>query len=218
MASAYDHIKQLNSILRTRQPLTHDQQADLARLGFLLKLQLAEVEPGQESISGSTVSSMQKQNASRSGPAGEILNLSKASVILLVEDDPDDALLTSRAIERAGLPCEIRRVHDGEEAINYLSGQLPYQDRTSHPLPSLVLLDLKMPKISGFEVLSWLRNAPSIMTIPVIVLTGSVHPEDRVQAKSLGAAGFETKPLDFSDFATLVKNLVPLWLPQSSKI
>jgi CheY-like chemotaxis protein len=138
-------------------------------------------------------------------------------LILLVEDDPNDALLAGLALEKAGLTYELRHVRDGEEAINYLGGQPPYDDRKSHPVPALVLLDLKMPKISGFEVLSWLRNTPGITRIPVVVLTGSIQPEDRVQATSLGAAGFGTKPVDFSDLINLVRNLVPLWLPQSSR-
>src|SRR5882762_4014941 len=90
----------------------------------------------------------------------------KRSMILLVEDDPNDALLAQRALQRAGASQEILHLQDGEEAINYLSGKPPFADRTRYPLPSLVLLDLKMPRMSGFDVLTWLQGHPEFSHAP----------------------------------------------------
>ena len=111
-------------------------------------------------------------------------------MILLVEDDPNDALLAQRALQRAGASQEILHLQDGEEAINYLSGKPPFADRSRYPLPSLVLLDLKMPRMSGFDVLAWLQGKPEFEELAVVVLTGSIEPQDAENAKKLGAVGY----------------------------
>jgi CheY-like chemotaxis protein len=133
-------------------------------------------------------------------------------IILLVEDEPDDALLAKRALERAGVAHRIVHLKDGEEAIKYLSGEAPYNDRNAHPLPILVLLDLKMPKINGFEVLTWLQSRKELASIPVVVLTGSVHDRDRLDADKLGAVGYEIKPLDFPTLLDIVQGIGNRWL------
>src|SRR5436190_22516252 len=129
----------------------------------------------------------------------------KRSMILLVEDDPNDALLAQRALERAGASQEILHLQDGEEAINYLSGKPPFVDRSRYPLPSLVLLDLKMPRMSGFDVLAWLQGKPEFEELPVVVLTGSIEPQDAENAKMLGAVGYEFKPIDFGKLVEIPK-------------
>ena len=94
-------------------------------------------------------------------------------VILLVEDDPNDILLIQRAFRKANLTTALRVVKDGDEAIAYLSGKGPYRDRRRYPLPVLILLDLKLPRRSGFEVLQWLKARLGLRRIPVVVLTSS---------------------------------------------
>jgi CheY-like chemotaxis protein len=127
--------------------------------------------------------------------------------ILLVEDDSDDAFLTKRALEKAGVSLGVIHLHDGEEAIKYLSGDAPYADRNKHPLPALVLLDLKMPKMDGFDVLAWIQNRAELASLPVVVLTGSVHPKDISAAKNLGAAGYQIKPVQFSALVEIIESI-----------
>ena len=142
---------------------------------------------------------------------------SERSIILLVEDDPNDALLAQRALQRAGASQEILHLQDGEEAINYLSGKPPFGDRSRYPMPSLVLLDLKMPRMSGFDVLSWLQAQPQLAALPVVVLTGSIEPQDFENAKKLGAVGYEVKPIDFGKLVEIAKGIDARWLGQLQK-
>src|ERR1041384_6928520 len=95
--------------------------------------------------------------------------------ILLAEDDPDDVLLAQIALRKARLANPLQIVRDGEEAIAYLQGEGRYADRNRYPLPILLLLDLKMPKVNGFQVLEWLRKQPLLSRLPVAVLTSSDH-------------------------------------------
>src|SRR6185295_4086868 len=100
------------------------------------------------------------------------------ATVLLAEDDPDDILLTQIAFEKARLANPLQVVRDGEEAIAYLSGQGPFSDRNRFPLPILLLLDLKMPKIPGFQVLEWLRRQPHLDRLPVAIMTSSDQDPD----------------------------------------
>src|SRR5688572_26142092 len=106
--------------------------------------------------------------------------------ILLVEDESNDALLLERAFKRADLAPNLKVVTDGEMAIEYLGGQGKYSDRTLYPIPSLMLLDLKLPRRSGLEVLQWLREQGGFNDLPVIVLTSSRHMDDIDRAYDLG--------------------------------
>jgi CheY-like chemotaxis protein len=133
--------------------------------------------------------------------------MSHGPLILLVEDDENDALIAKRALHKAGVACPVTHLRDGEQAINYLSGYPPHEDRGLHPLPSLILLDLKMPKFTGFDVLTWLQSKPDLAKIPVIVLTGSIHPEDRKEAQRLGAVGYEVKPVEFEQIVEIARNV-----------
>ena len=138
----------------------------------------------------------------------------RSSIILLVEDDRNDAMLAQRALQKAGANGDILHLQDGEEAIHYLSGRPPYDDREKFPLPRLVLLDLKMPKLGGFEVLTWLQERPELAHLPVVVLTGSIEPRDIESAKKLGAVGYEVKPIDFGKLVDIAKGLDARWLGQ----
>src|SRR6059058_439958 len=88
------------------------------------------------------------------------VSASERATILLVEDSPDDAFMVTRALQQAGVSGPVIHVQNGEEAVNYLIGKPPYEDRVKYPIPALVLLDLKMPRLSGFDVLTWLQNKP----------------------------------------------------------
>jgi CheY-like chemotaxis protein len=103
-------------------------------------------------------------------------------------------------------------VRDGEEAVAYMSGTGPYANREEYPLPDLVLLDLKMPKCDGFEVLQWLRQQPGFRTIPVVVLTSSEQVRDVNRAYELGANSFLVKPFDFTNLVSLSETLKAYWL------
>jgi CheY-like chemotaxis protein len=137
--------------------------------------------------------------------------------ILFVDDDPNDMLLVQRAFKKAGLTYPLIHKRDGEEAIDYLSGKSPYSDRTKHPLPTLILLDIKMPKMTGFDVLSWMQHQPTLAKIPVVVLTASVRDEDQSQAQKLGAVGYRAKPVDFGELVDIIRDVDARWLSQIRK-
>lgn len=132
--------------------------------------------------------------------------------ILLVEDEASDALLIQRALCKADVASAIQVVEDGETAIAYLAGSGAYADRERHPLPVLVLLDLKMPRKSGFEVLVWLRAQPGLRRLPVVVLTSSKEPADIRRAHELGANSYLVKPLAFDALLEMVQALSRYWL------
>jgi CheY-like chemotaxis protein len=133
-------------------------------------------------------------------------------VVLLVEDDPNDALLIQRAMKKANLVNRIIHVDDGERAVNYLSGVAPYEDRTENPLPVFMLLDLKLPRLSGHEVLSWVRAQPNLRRLPIVILTSSNERSDVAQAYDLGANSYLVKPVTFDGLFDMVKILHPYWM------
>src|SRR5262249_35044362 len=98
--------------------------------------------------------------------------------ILLAEDTEDDAYFFQRAFDQIGFECRLQMVDDGEQAVKYLAGEGTYSDRTAHPFPSLVVLDLKLPRRNGFEVLKWIRHQPQLRTTPVVILSNSNQPID----------------------------------------
>lgn len=132
--------------------------------------------------------------------------------ILLVEDNGDDALLIQRAFRKIGAASPIRVLTDGEQALAYLGGEGDYADRASHPFPALMLLDLKLPRRSGFEVLEWLRGQPGLRRLPVIVLTSSRESRDIDLAADLGANSYLVKPVHFDDLQELVRALNLYWI------
>jgi CheY-like chemotaxis protein len=138
--------------------------------------------------------------------------VSEHAVILLVEDREDDILLVRRAFVRAYLSNPLQVVRDGEEAIDYLSGNGKYASRDEYPLPDLILLDLKMPKLDGFEVLKWIRAQPGIRGIAVVVLTSSDQLRDVNSAYSLGANSFLIKPGDFENSVELARLIRQYWM------
>jgi CheY-like chemotaxis protein len=135
----------------------------------------------------------------------------KDKIILLVEDDPNDVLLIQRAFQKAGLHNSLKVVRNGDEALEYLSGENSYADRERFPLPFLVLLDLKMPGTDGFEVLTWTRNSPGLKRLLVVVLTSSNLQADVDKAYELGANSYLVKPVEFDDMVNLIQRFEAYW-------
>lgn len=134
------------------------------------------------------------------------------TTILLAEDDQNDIMLIRRAFTKSHVVNPIACVENGEEVVNYLSGNGAYSDREQHPLPFMLLLDLKLPRMSGHEVLKWLRAQQGLRRLPVVVLTSSREPADINRAYELGANSYLVKPVVFEEFTTLLKQLQVYWL------
>lgn len=132
--------------------------------------------------------------------------------ILLVEDNDDDAELTIKAFAQAKIKNTIIRVRDGVEALDYLLGRNTYADRHSADLPSVVLLDLNLPKMDGLEVLKIVRASEKIKHLPIVVLTSSKEDKDRLTAYMLYANSYVCKPVDYDNFLLAAKNLGLYWL------
>lgn len=137
------------------------------------------------------------------------------AVILLAEDREDDVLLIKRSFEKADVVNPIYVVSNGEEAIWYLRGEGKYSNRAEYPLPSLLLLDLKMPIKDGFEVLKWIRQQPCLSALRVLVLTSSDSLRDVNLAYKLGANSFLVKPLEFENCRQLGSLIRDYWLKMS---
>lgn len=134
------------------------------------------------------------------------------TTILLAEDDQNDVMLIKRAFSKSHVINPIACVENGEEAVAYLAGQGDYADRERHPLPFMMLLDLKLPRLSGHEVLKWVREQPGLKRLPVVVLTSSREPSDINRAYEIGANSYLVKPVVFEEFSTLLKQLQVYWL------
>lgn len=136
----------------------------------------------------------------------------RPETILLIEDNEDDVLLIQRAFRRIGSGHPLQVLSDGEQAVAYLGGEGAYADREAHPLPALLLLDLKLPRRSGFEVLEWLRGRPGLRRLPVVVLTSSREPRDVDRAADLGANSYLVKPVHFDALQEMVRALGLYWM------
>src|SRR5882762_2764753 len=134
------------------------------------------------------------------------------AVILLAEDREDDIALVRKAFAKAYIQNPLQVVRDGEEAIAYLQGEGRYYNRAEYPLPDLLLLDLKMPRMDGFQVLTWIRQQPSFSTLRVVVLTSSEDFGDVNLAYKQGANSFLVKPLDFESFIETARIVREYWL------
>ena len=132
--------------------------------------------------------------------------------ILLVEDNPDDQLLTLRAFRKSNMANEVLVANDGEEAIDYFFRRGKFSDRPVEEIPELVLLDLKLPKVDGLEVLQKVRNNTRLNKMPIVILTSSDHETDIDHCYDLGANSYLRKPVDFTDFVTAVQAVGKYWL------
>ena len=136
----------------------------------------------------------------------------RSAHILLAEDDENDVMLMRRAFNRARIINPLQVVGDGEEAISYLKGEGIFYDRIKHPFPCLFLLDLKMPRKNGFDVLVWLRGQPNLRRLLTVVLTSSKESRDINLAYELGANSYLVKPPDFQDLVNMMKSMEGYWL------
>ena len=133
-------------------------------------------------------------------------------IVLLVEDNPDDEALTLRALRRHNLANEIVVARDGQEALDFLFGEGEYAGRDASVLPQVILLDLKLPKVDGLQVLERLRGDQRTRLVPVVVLTSSSEEQDMVRSYDLGANSYVRKPVDFEQFLEAARQLGLYWL------
>ena len=133
-------------------------------------------------------------------------------IILLVEDNPDDEALTLRALKKNNISNQVIVARDGAEALEYLFGTGQYSGRDAHLTPQVVLLDLKLPKVEGLEVLRRMRANESTKLLPVVILTSSNEEQDRINGYDSGANSYVRKPVDFNQFIEAVRQLGLYWL------
>ena len=133
-------------------------------------------------------------------------------IILLVEDNPDDELLTLRALKKTGVQNDVVIARDGVEALDYLFARGPYSGRDPAVMPQLILLDLKLPRVDGLEVLRRLRSEERTRLLPVVILTSSREQRDMLDGYGLGANSYVRKPVDFEQFVRAVDLLKLYWL------
>jgi two-component system response regulator len=133
-------------------------------------------------------------------------------IILLVEDNPDDEVLTLRALEKNNIMNKVVVAHDGVEALDYLFGEGDYAGRDTSVMPEVILLDLKLPKIDGLEVLRRIRADRRTKLLPVVILTSSKEERDMIEGYSRGANSYIRKPVDFVQFGEAVQQLGLYWL------
>ncbi len=140
------------------------------------------------------------------------MGINKERDILLVEDNPDDIELTLNALKENHIANDVIVAHDGEEALDYLFSKDAYADRSSGKNPAVVLLDLKLPKVDGIQVLKEIRNNKHTQYIPVVILTSSKEERDIINGYKLRANSYIRKPVDFEQFSEVIKNLGLYWL------
>jgi CheY-like chemotaxis protein len=131
--------------------------------------------------------------------------------LLIVEDNEDDIFFMERIFKQMGARCDLRFVRDGVEAVEYLSGKGRFEDRVKNPLPTIILMDLKMPRMNGFEVLEWMQKQPEIKLIPTIVVTSSTMQEDVTRAYRAGANAVMNKPVDKDSLLQMLKTFHLYW-------
>jgi CheY-like chemotaxis protein len=135
--------------------------------------------------------------------------------ILVAEDEESDVVLLRMALEKAGVPNPLITARDGQETIEYLSGEGQFSDRTTNPLPGLLILDLKMPRMTGFDVLCWLAANPAFKELPVVVLSSSSYEEDMTKARQLGAREYYVKPHSLKQLVEILRQLAERWLARA---
>lgn len=150
----------------------------------------------------------------RGGARSAVLPLT----VLHIDDDPNDTELLRAATRKAGVPFILHNVEDGDQALAYLSGRGEYSDRARFDIPSLILLDLKMPRATGFEILNWIRTHPELGELPVVVLSGSELEEDVKRALQSGANSYHVKPIGFEALVRLVQAINSDWIEPGSTL
>ncbi len=135
----------------------------------------------------------------------------RSRCLLLVEDNHDDVVFMEQAFRDAGLACPYRVLSDGLEVLDYLEGRSDYADRTRFPLPSHLLLDLKLPRKSGGEILAWIRSHPELKDLAVIVLSSSKEANDVARVRELGIDHYLVKPVSYRHLLGMVREVVEIW-------
>lgn len=141
--------------------------------------------------------------------------MEKDSTILFVDDSEEDRELMRYAFAKAHVPNPIVELQSGEEAIQYLSGAGGFADRERYPLPCLIITDLKMPYVDGFELLEWLRGRPEFNRVPKIVLSASDHDGDKMRARKLGACAYFVKPAQLNELVVVVRQMDEEWISEN---
>jgi CheY-like chemotaxis protein len=136
--------------------------------------------------------------------------------ILVAEDEETEIMILRMAASRAGLAHKLAFVKDGAEVLAYLQGNPPFTDRSQHPFPALLLLDLKMPNLTGFDVLEWIAARPELKHLPVVVLSASPDDSDIKKATNLGARDYHIKPHRLPDLVAILKSINDRWLTSPS--
>jgi len=137
--------------------------------------------------------------------------------VLIVEDNPTDVMLIQRAFLKANIGNPLQIVRDGDAAVQYLAGEGAFADRAEHPLPAVMLLDLKLPRRSGLEVLQWVRARTPLRRLPVVVLTSSNQSQEVNRAYDLGANSYLVKPVEFDDLKEMLGTVNVYWLGLNRK-
>jgi CheY-like chemotaxis protein len=140
--------------------------------------------------------------------------MDKKETILLVDDSEDDHALMRFALKQAGVRNPVRELYSGQEAIAYLSGQGEYADRERYPLPCLIITDLKMTGVDGFELLEWLTQHQEFFRVPKLVLSASAHEGDEKRARELGACAYFVKPSQLNDLVKTVVDMNEDWIAE----
>ena len=140
-----------------------------------------------------------------------------APTVLVVEDNPTDVMLIRRAFSKANIGNPLQMVRDGDEAVQYLAGEGVFTDRAAYPLPAVMLLDLKLPRRSGLEVLQWVRGQTALRRLPVVVLTSSNQSQDVNRAYDLGANSYLVKPVEFDDLRDMLGKVNIYWIDLNKK-
>ena len=138
--------------------------------------------------------------------------IEQQKTILFLEDDENDILLVRRVIKKLDLNANFRFCQDGTEGLKYLKGEGKYADREEFPLPSLIILDIKLPKVSGLEVVRWIKKQEDHKNTPVIMLSSSGQPGDILKAYEFGANSFLVKPVEFSQFIEMLETIYTFWI------
>jgi CheY-like chemotaxis protein len=136
----------------------------------------------------------------------------QSPTILIVDDDEDDISLTKRAFSKINVRCTFQVLKNGRETVDYLGGHGPYADRVKYPLPTMILMDLNMPVMDGFQVLAWLRGRPGLKVIPTVVLSSSDSSANVTRAYELGANSFMTKSVSYDGLLAKLQTLSQYWL------
>lgn len=132
-------------------------------------------------------------------------------MIMIAEDDANDVFIVQKSLKRAGINNPVKWVEDGEQALEYLRGEGQYENRQEYPFPGVIITDLKMPKVNGFEILRWLRKHPECGVIPTVVLSASAQERDVVQAYQMGANCYLQKPATVEEMTALMKVMFDFW-------